>query len=96
MKVKLDILYHESWYDTDPEFNYVRVELRRYERDFARADFILDCVVLVDGETVVDEVEATAAHKMDMGQLRVAIAKFDFLKLNHPAAGAKPEGSGQC
>lgn len=101
MKARLDILYHETWYETDPEYNYVRVELRRYSRDFGRADFILDSVVLVEGETLVEDVDATVAHFHDAGQLRVAIATFDHLKRNHPAAMAKPEdnnslGSGQC
>lgn len=101
MKARLDILYHETWHDTDPEFNYIRVELRRYERPYKRSDFILDYVVLVEGETVIEKVEATNAYTSDPLQIRVAIAKFDQLKRNHPATWAKPEdnnslGSGQC
>lgn len=105
MKAKLTILYRETWVDQDPDWNYVMVELRRYEKGRNHyCDFVLETEVTVRGEIIVADTSATMAGIKDMRSLRIAIAAFDDLKKRHPDHPdyiAKPEnnnslGSGQC
>lgn len=102
MNSHMDIMYRETWHDTDPEYNFVKVALRRYQRElYGRCDYILDYLVIVEGETVLHRLEAREDLLTAPGLIREAITKFDDLKQNHPAYMAKSEdnnslGSGQC
>ncbi len=90
---KVTLLYQEArkvWdrqrFDVE---QMVRVECRRWKSvRHGYNDVVLDCMVLVDGEKIIDEQKCLDASKTNAELIRQAIEEFDRLFLSHPHNGS--------
>ena len=80
----LKILYREMWSKDDPDYNMVRVELRRWtDEDHHLNDLVLDSTVVINGDDTSD-IETVRSWYADCKAIRFAIGVFDGLLERHP------------